>query len=113
MLLCAALAAWGILMARSVEGFNCGAYLVIALLRGGDVERMSPRARRIYLQRHLHLIEAQIRILSDRLDRGGKRPGQTHSWDQDALSAERLASLSSLNYLFAVRAALRTAIDTL
>ena len=100
-------------MARSVRDFSFGTYLALALLRGGDLERMPPRARRTYLQRHLRLIEAQIRVLSDRLDRGVTCEAQAGAWGQDALRAERLDSLSSLNYLFAVRAALRTAIDKL
>jgi|YNPNPStandDraft_1061719.scaffolds.fasta_scaffold74578_3 hypothetical protein len=104
---------WGTRMAKSAKGFNLGAYLVAASLKGGDLERMSVRARRIYLQRYLHLIETQIRILSERLDKGSGWPGQVHAWDQDALDADRVASLSSLNYLFAVREILRTTIDTL
>jgi len=88
-------------------------YLTNTMLRGRNVERMSPRARRAYLQRHLRLIDAQIRILSDRLDESKVLPGSGWSWAQESVDGEWLASLASLNYLFAVRAALRTAIDRL
>lgn len=101
-------------MAKSAKGFNVGAYLAVASLRGGDLERMSVRARRVYLQRYLHLIETQIRLLSEQLDNEeGRWPGQVDMSKQHALDAERVASLSSLNYLFAVREVLRTTLDTL
>ena len=100
-------------MARSVKGYTLATYLALMSRMGGDVERMSPRARKAYLKRRLRLIEAQIRALSDRLD---AQSGDTaHHWTirQEPFDDDRWAVLVSLDYLIAARESLKTAMRTL
>lgn len=104
----------GYTMARLAKDFSLGEYLARTSFCGGDLERMSVHARRVYLQRHLYAIEEQIRVLSERLNASSERPeSRVYPWGRGFLDLGKMDSISSLNYLFAVRAMLRTAIETL
>lgn len=94
-------------MARAVKGFNYGHIAALASLRGSDVERMTARARKVYLQRHLHLVETQIRLLADRLGFDDDDLTREGEWTDGPLDEERWASLINLDYLLATRDALK------
>lgn len=94
-------------MARAVKGFNYGQMAALASVRGSDVERMTPRARKVYLQRHLHLVETQIRLLADRLGFDDDNLTREGEWTDGPLDEERWTSLINLDYLLATRDALK------
>jgi len=90
---------------------NYGLITALFSQSGSAVERMPVRARKVYLERHLQLVEAQIRALADELgfDLDESEPPPA---DQ-ALDLERWDSLVSLDYLLAARDALRETITHL
>jgi len=99
-------------MARSAKGINYAKLLALTSWMGGDVERMSPRARRTYFQRRLWLVEAEIQALSDRLDMAAS--DDWHGWTlaQGPIDSTKWAALVSLDYLIAARESLIAAIQT-
>ena len=100
-------------MARAVKGFDYGNLLALTLRRGADVERMEPHVRKAYLQRHLRVIDAQIRFLAHRLDVGDEDNVRDWTWSDEPLDNEKWASLVSLDYLVATREAIRETLRTL
>jgi hypothetical protein len=94
-------------MARAVKGFNYSHMAALASVRGSDVERMTPRARKAYLQRHLHLVETQIHILAAQLGFDEDDLTREGEWTDSPLDEERWASLINLDYLLATRDALK------
>lgn len=99
-------------MASVAKGFHYGEYLGLAARRrGADIERMSPRARKAYLNRQLRLVEAQIGFVIDRLTDGVE--DSEPDWSTRTLEGDRWSSLFSLGYLVAERDALVEAIDHL
>lgn len=100
-------------MARSVKHFKYGFYPALAARAGNDIERMNPVARRAYLERRLRLIEAQIRMLSDRMGISEEDLAADWAWSAEPLDDDRWASLVSLDYLLSARDALIETIETL
>jgi len=99
-------------MARAVKGFRYADYLAIHARVGEDVERMSPRAMKNYLQFRLRLIEADIQHLSNKLGVSGDRSARDRR-PKEMIAREHWASLADLDYLLAARDALRQTIETL
>lgn len=100
-------------MARAVKGFNYGNILALASRRAGDVERMSPYVRRVYLRRHLKLIEAQIQFLSHKLGIDSDELVHDWTWAESPMDDDKWASLVNLDYLVAAREALLQTLDSL
>ena len=100
-------------MARSLKGSNYARYLALMSRMGGDIERMPPRTKKVYLKRRLRLVDEQIRELSDKLD--AHLRDNAHDWTlmQKPFDEDRWAVLVSLDYLITAREALKTAIRTL
>ena len=81
--------------------------------RSTDIERMSHRARKAYLNGQLHQLDAQIGFLVDRLaDEPDELPKVPDAAERMRNQA-RWSSLFSLGYLMAEREALAEAIDRL
>jgi hypothetical protein len=100
-------------MARADKRFKYGFYPALAAKAGNDIERMNPVARKAYLERRLRLIEAQIRILSERMDVSEEDLADDWAWSVDPLDDDRWASLVSLDYLLSARDALIETIEAL
>ena len=100
-------------MARSVKGYNYARYLALMSRMGGDIERMPPHTRKVYLKRRLRLVEEQIRALSDRLNIHSSDNARNWTLLQEPFDEDRWAVLVSLDYLITAREALETTINTL
>ena len=100
-------------MARAVKGFNYAHMAALVSMRGSEVERMPARARKLYLQRHLHLVETQIRLLADKLGFDDDDLERDDDWSESQLDQERWTSLISLDYLLATRDALKETLTKL
>ncbi|MCE5259639.1 MAG: hypothetical protein LLG44_11395 [Chloroflexi bacterium] len=94
-------------MARAAKGYNYGHIAALVSLRGSAVEKMPASARKLYLQRHLHLVESQIRLLADKLGFDEESFDREDDWTDNQLDQERWSSLINLDYLLAERDALR------
>jgi hypothetical protein len=103
----------GVSMARAVKGFRYADYLALHAQTAEDVERMSPRAMKSYLQFRLHLVEAEIQYLSNKLGVNSDRVATRKRRPKEAMAHPQWASLADLDYLLAARDALRQTIDTL
>jgi len=100
-------------MARAAKGFNYGHMTALVSLRGSEVERMPSQARRLYLQRHLHLVETQIRMLAAKLGYDEDELERDGELAEKQLDEERWASLVNLDYLLTARDALRETLTKL
>ncbi len=100
-------------MASVAKGFRYGDYLSLAGRRAADIEKMSPRARKAYLHRQLHEVEAQIGSMVDRLTADAEEASEVFAGPEQLLSEQRWSSLFDLGYLMAEREALAEAIDRL
>ncbi len=100
-------------MARAVQEFKYAEYLAQAARAGGDIERMSPQARKVYLRHRLRVIEAELQYLARRLDRDMPQATHHHTWPTMASVEDHWSSLASLNYLLAARDILKRTIATL
>jgi cell division protein FtsB len=100
-------------MARADKRFRHGFYTALAGKVGNDIERMNPVTRKAYLEWRLRLIEAQIRILAERVGVSEEDLAAERVWLAKPLDDDRWASLVSLDYLIAARDALIETIETL
>ena len=99
-------------MARAAKGFRYGDYLAIHAQFAEDVERMSPRAMKSYLQFRLRLVEVEIQYLSNKLGISGDRI-VTRKRPKEMIAHKQWTSFADLDYLLAARDALRQTIETL
>ena len=100
-------------MARADKRFRYGFYPALASKAGSHIERMNPVTRKAYLERRLRLIEAQIRILSERMGISEEDLFDDWAWSEEPLDDDRWASLVSLDYLLSARDALIETIESL
>ena len=100
-------------MARAVKRFRYGFYPALAGKAGNDIERMKPVARKAYLERRLRLVEAQIRMLSEKTGVSEDDLAEDWTWSSEPLDDDRWVSLVSLDYLIAARDTLIETIETL
>jgi len=100
-------------MARAAKGFRYAYYLAASSQLGDDVERMSPRAMKVFLQYRLRFIEAQIQRLSGRLGLNVDRTTYRRIQPKEIVAGQHWAVLADLDYLLAARDALRQTIETL
>jgi hypothetical protein len=98
-------------MARLVRGMDYGTYMEISAHFRGD-RSLSSRSMRAYLHYRLHMLNAEIDSIADRLDLGEELDGY---WPRPLrpMSDEMCASWTSLTYLLNARDALRETLDTL
>ncbi len=100
-------------MARAVKGFRYADYLAIHAQLGNDVERMSPRAMKAFLQFRLRLVEVEIQNLSNKLGISGDGNAARKLRPKEMIARQQWTSLADLDYLLAARDALIQTIDTL
>ncbi len=100
-------------MARADKRFRYGFYPAFAAKAGHDIERMNPVTRKAYLEQRLRVIEAQIRILSDRMGVSEDDLADDWAWSVEPLDDDLWTSLVSLDYLLSARDALIEAIEAL
>jgi len=100
-------------MARAVRDFRYAEYLALAARSGGDIERMSPPARKAYLRHRLRVIETELQHIARRLDRDLLGAPRDYSSSPAALAEKHWTSVASLSYLLAAREILKKTIATL
>jgi hypothetical protein len=100
-------------MARAVKGFRYADYLAIHAQLGDDVERMSPRAMKVFLQFRLRLIEVEIQNLFNKLGVSEDTEAALQLRPREMMAHHQWASLADLDYLLAARDALQQTIETL
>ena len=100
-------------MARAVKGFRYADYPAFHAQASEDVERMSPRALKAYLQFRLYLVEAEIQHLSNKLGVSGDRLATPKRRSREMMARQQWLTIADLDYLLAARDALRQTIETL
>ncbi|MHB9034499.1 MAG: hypothetical protein ACYC6L_15815 [Anaerolineae bacterium] len=100
-------------MARAAKGYNYGHIAALVSLRGSEVEKMPVRARKLYLERHLHLVESQIRLLANKLGFDEEELDREEDWGESQIDQDRWTSLINLDYLLATRDALKETLTKL
>jgi hypothetical protein len=100
-------------MAKAVKGFRYADCLAITAQVENDVERMSPRAMKAYLQLRLRLVEAQIQRLSIKLGVNADGTIRRKMHVGEIMAHQQWVSMADLDYLLAARDALRQTIETL
>ncbi len=78
-----------------------------------DVERLSPRARKVYLRRQLHDVEHRIDDMIDHLAEHAEASADLPIAAEPMMNAEHWSSLFDLGYLMAEREALAEVIARL
>lgn len=101
-------------MARALTNWNDGSTLIPLFGPKEDIERLSPRAMKHYLEYRLRVVEMQIEILADRLDADTAQAARAPwMFSREPLDDQRRELWSNLRYLEARRDALRDTISTL
>ncbi len=101
-------------MARALTDWNDDSMMMPILGPKEDIERLSPRAMKHYLEYRLRIVEMQIEILADRLGADTTRSARTPwMFAHEPLDEQRRELWSSIRYLEARRDALRNTLSTL
>lgn len=89
-------------MARALKDFGYRDYVHQARM-AGDIERMSPRVMKMYLRYRLHLVEAQIELLADKMGVDARQPVCPWLLTNEPIDGVLWDSWSNLRYLISRR----------
>ncbi len=100
-------------MARAAKRFSHNRLLALSSMKGSDVEKLSPRQRRVYLERQLRIVGLQIYLLGNELGVDPELEPNAWSWSVESDDKERWSALLQLEYLVAAREAILETLDAL